>query len=63
MYEMKLKGHDGIAEYKYLQFSPDFIANFPEVGETHADGGCHWRFFRKRINGSLMFLVEIFHDA
>jgi len=45
-----------IAMYKSQHFSPDFIGNFPEVGETHADGGCHWRFFRERINGSFMFL-------
>jgi len=63
MYETKLKGHDGIAVYKQvLHFSPDFIGNFPEVGETHADGGCHWRCYRERINGSFMFLVKIFHD-
>jgi len=43
MYETKLKGHDGIAVYKTLRFSADFIGNFTEVGETHVDGGCHWR--------------------
>jgi len=32
MYETKLKGHDGIAVYKSLHFSADFIGNFPEVG-------------------------------
>jgi len=63
MYVTKLKGRDGIAVYKSLHFSPDYIGNFLDVGETHADCGCHWRFFRKRINGSFMFLVEIFHDA
>jgi len=63
MYETKLKGHDSIAVYKPLHFSPDFIGNFPEVGETHADGGCHWRFFREIINGSFMFRVKVFHDA
>jgi len=63
MYDTKLKGRDGIAVYKSLHFSPDYIGNFPEVGETHVDGGCHWRVFRKRINESFMFLVEIFHDA
>ena len=36
---MKLKWHDGIAVYKSLHFSADFIGNFPEVGETHVDGG------------------------
>jgi len=41
MYETKLKGHDGIAVYKSLHFSADFIGNFPKVGETHVDGGCH----------------------
>jgi len=50
MYVTKLKGRDGIAVYKSLHFSPDFIGNFPEVGGTHADGGCHWRFLRERIN-------------
>jgi len=63
MYETKLQGHDGITVYTSSHFSPDFIGNFPEVGETHADGGCHWRFFRVVINGSFMFLVEVFHDA
>jgi len=63
MYETKPEGHDGIAVRKSLYFSPDFIGNFPEAGETHADGGCHWRFFRERINGCFMFLVEIFHNA
>jgi len=63
IYETKLKGHDGIAVYKSLHFSADFIGNFSEVGETHVDGGCHWRCYRERINGGFMFLVEIFHDA
>jgi len=58
MYEMKLKGHDGIAMYKSLHFSADFIGNFPEVGETHVDGGCHWRCYRERINGG--FLLRYF---
>jgi len=62
MYETKLKGHDGMAVYESLHFSPDFTGNFPGVRETHADGGCHWRFFRERIHGSFMFLVEIFHE-
>jgi len=62
MYETKLKGHDGIAVYKSLHFSPGFTGSFPEVGETHVDGGCHWRFFCEIINGSFMFVVEIFHD-
>jgi len=62
MCETKLKGH-GIAVCKSLHFSADFIGNFPEVGETHVDGGCHWRCYRKRINGDFVFLVEIFHDA
>jgi len=35
---MKLKGHDGIAVYKSLHISADFIGNFPKVGETHVDG-------------------------
>ena len=61
--ETKLKGHDGIAVYTSLHFSADFIGNFSAVGETHVDGGCHWRCYRERINGSFMFLVEIFHDA
>jgi len=60
MYETKPEGHDGIAVYKSLHFSPDNIGNFPEVGETHVDGGCHWRVFRERINGSFMFLVRYF---
>jgi len=30
MYEMKLKGHNGVAVYKSLHFSPDFIEYFPE---------------------------------
>ena len=55
MYETNLKGHYGIAVYKSLHFSPVFIGNFPEVRETHADGGCHWRFFRERSNGTCMF--------
>jgi len=38
-YETKLKGRDGIAVQKSLHFLPDFIGNFSEVGETHADGG------------------------
>jgi len=63
MYETKLKGHDGITVYKPLHFSLDFLGNFPEAGETHAGGGCHWRFFRERIKGSFIFLVEMFHDA
>ena len=63
MYEMKLKRHDGIAVYKSLHFSVDLIGNFPEVGETHVDGGCHWRCYREQINRGFMFLVEIFHDA
>jgi len=63
MYEMKLKGHDGITVYKPLHFSLDFLGNFPEAGETYAGGGCHWRFFRERIKGSFIFLVEMFHDA
>jgi len=63
MYETKLKGLDGIAVYKSLHFSADSIGNFPEVGEMHADCGCHWRFFRERINWVFMFLFEIFHDA
>jgi len=32
MYETKLKGHDGIAVYKSLHFSADFIGTLPEVG-------------------------------
>jgi len=44
MYETELKGHDGIAVYKSLHFSADFIGNFPEVGEMHVDGGCHMRW-------------------
>jgi len=63
MYVMKLKGRDGKAVYKSLHFSPDYIGNFPEVGEKHADGGGHWRFFLERIDGSFTFLAEIFHDA
>ena len=63
IYETKLKGHDGIAVYKSLHFSTDFIGNFPEVGETHVDGGCHWRCYREQIDGGFMCLVEIFHDA
>jgi len=63
MYETKLQGHDGIAVDKSLHFSLDFIGNFPEVGETHVDGGCHMRCYRERINGCFVFLVEIFHDA
>jgi len=35
MYELQLKGHDGIAVYKSFHFSPDFIGNFPEVAEMH----------------------------
>ena len=54
MYETKLKGHDGIAMYKSLHFSADFIGNFPEVGETHVDGGCHWRCYHERINGVIV---------
>jgi len=34
MYETKLKGRDGIAVYKSLHFSPDYIGNFPEIGES-----------------------------
>jgi len=32
MYVTKLKGHDGIAVYKSLHFSPDYIGNFPRQG-------------------------------
>jgi len=63
MYETKLQGHDGIAVYKSLHFSPDFIGNFPEVRETHVDGGGVWRFLRESISRGFMFLIEIFHDA
>jgi len=59
----KLKGHDDIAVYKSLHFSTDFIGNFPEVGGTHVDGGCHWRCYRERIDGGFMFLVAVFHDV
>jgi len=57
MYETKLKGHDGIAVYKSLHFSAEFIGNFPEVGETHVDGDCHWRCYRERINGGFMWIL------
>ena len=63
MCETKVKGRDGIVVYKFLHYLLDYIGNFLEEGETHADGDCHWHFFRKRINGSFMFLVEIFRDA
>jgi len=58
MYETKLKGHDGIAVYKSLHFSADFIGNFPEVGETHVDGGCHWRCYREKLTEVSCFLLR-----
>ena len=35
MYVMKLKGRDGIAVYKSLHFSPDYIGNLPYLGEKY----------------------------
>jgi len=59
IYKTKLKGHDGIAVYKPLHFSPDFTGNIPKIRD--ACWWLSWAFFRERIKR--MFLVEIFYDA
>jgi len=43
MYETKLKGHDGIAVYKPLHFSADFIGNFSQIStQGHRQRGGQW---------------------